>query len=106
MFVFGGVSNFHEPSLQVGYFSNLAVQAAPVPARSYLPSSMLLPVAVAAGSIGGLYIYDVCAWQLTIDPEKLVDSYSKTIFFGVQLFFVTFPLGFQPPLRHKWVVLI
>jgi len=30
-------------------------------ARSYLPSSMLLPVAVAAGSIGGLYIYDVYA---------------------------------------------
>lgn len=30
-------------------------------ARSYLPVSMLLPVAVLAGSVGGLYVYDVYA---------------------------------------------
>eukprot|EP00435_Cladocopium_sp_Y103_P036675 s1684_g9.t1 len=30
-------------------------------ARSYLPSAMLLPVAVLAGSVGGLYVYDVYA---------------------------------------------
>ena len=29
--------------------------------RSFLPLSMLLPVAVAFGSVGGLYVYDVCA---------------------------------------------
>ena len=32
-----------------------------LPARSYLPVSMLLPVAVLAGSVGGLYVYDVGA---------------------------------------------
>ncbi|CAK9048677.1 unnamed protein product [Durusdinium trenchii] len=29
--------------------------------RTFLPTSMLLPVAVAAGSVGGLYVYDVYA---------------------------------------------
>ena len=33
------------------------------PARNYLPTSMLLPVAVLAGSVGGLYVYDVSGAQ-------------------------------------------
>lgn len=32
---------------------------------------MLLPVAVLAGSVGGLYVYDVCAQQWQQEGERL-----------------------------------
>ena len=46
-------------------FSSVNGLALPVAAgRTFLPTSMLLPVAVAAGSVGGLYVYDVCAGRI------------------------------------------